>query len=111
MCPTGAISLTAEDGALAYRFNAGQCSECGLCLRSCAQQAIEREVAPSSDPFEAREVYRQPVAPCRRCGSLAPIRSQVDGLCRLCALETGAVPWPASPASASLAPDDGEIRP
>lgn len=92
-------------------LNAGQCSECGLCLRSCAQQAIEREVAPSSDPFEAREVYRQPVAPCRRCGSLAPIRSQVDGLCRLCALETGAVPWPAPPASTSVVPDDGGIRP
>lgn len=111
MCPTGAISLTAEDGALVYRFNAGQCSECGLCLRSCAQHAIERGAAPSSDPFQAREAYRQSVAPCRRCGSLAPTRSQVDGLCRLCALETGAVPWPAPPASTSVVPDDGGIRP
>ena len=111
MCPTGAISLTAEDGVLVYRFNAGQCSECGLCLRSCAQHAIERGAAPSSDPFQAREAYRQSVAPCRRCGSLAPTRSQVDGLCRLCALETGAVPWPAPPASTSVVPDDGGIRP
>ena len=95
MCPTGAISLTVEDGTLVYRFNPGRCSECELCLRSCAQHAIERSAAPASDPFEARETYRQPVAPCRRCGSLAPICSQADGLCRLCALETGAVPGPA----------------
>lgn len=53
MCPTGAISLTVEDGTLVYRFNPGRCSECELCLRSCAQHAIERSAAPASDPFEA----------------------------------------------------------
>lgn len=105
MCPTGAISLAVEDGTLVYRFNPGRCSECELCLRSCAQHAIERSAASASDPFEAREAYRQPVAPCRRCGSLAPIRSQADGLCRLCALETGAVPGPAP------SPNEEEIHP
>ncbi len=93
MCPTGAIQLTAEDGALVYRFNAGLCSECELCLRSCAQRAIRRGARAAADPFEAREAYRQPIAPCRRCGDLAPARSQVDGLCRPCALETGAASW------------------
>ncbi len=110
MCPTGAIQLAAEDGALVYRFNAGLCSECELCLSSCAQRAIRRSAQAAAAPFAAREVYRQPTAPCRRCGALAPVRSQVDGLCRLCAVETGAVSWVPS-AEPAASPEDEAGRP
>lgn len=52
LCPTGALRAYEEKGQMGVEFDADNCVACGLCARTCRQQALL--LAPSSDATPQR---------------------------------------------------------
>mgnify|MGYP001627773626 CR=1 FL=1 len=85
MCPTGALSLSEDQTALAFTESA--CIQCGMCRAACPQSAIELEARLNLDTAaeHPRPALDADAWPCRACGAPVAPRSMVDRILdRLC---------------------------
>lgn len=84
VCPTGALSRYAKDGASGLRFDPRLCIDCGACERACPEQALQmyRESVPGQAQV-GRPLTRHLQRTCTECGTLFSARSGAP-LCPQC---------------------------
>lgn len=85
-CPTGALtSLVQEDSYNKY-FTPGLCLNCHICMETCPKHAITRSQKPIALPFEEKNVFKNLIDYCPKCGQVA-LSIKHNGLCYWCAEE------------------------
>ncbi|HBV85894.1 MAG TPA: (4Fe-4S)-binding protein [Desulfosporosinus sp.] len=84
-CPTQALRITVKDKQSTHLFTSGYCLDCRICMLSCPTQSIIRDRQPISNPFEVKNIYKAPVAKCKRCESYTIVNDQ--NLCFWCEKE------------------------
>lgn len=81
-CPTGAWRVAHEDGAAVLTHDVAACTGCGVCQRSCPQDALTPQPAMATADAGRVAKRRLAVARCRGCHQ--PISASADGLCGNC---------------------------
>lgn len=106
ICPTGALEFARNESSYALAFSASKCIDCGLCLKYCEPNALERRGAPTLGEFISADsivLHTGALNRCRKCRTL--FAGQADsGLCPVCAYRRKR-PFGAVPAQ-SPRPDD-----
>jgi ferredoxin len=85
VCPTGALSRYAKDGASGLRFDPRLCIDCGACERACPEQALQmyRESVPGQAQV-GRPLTRHLQRTCTECGNPFSVRNDASK-CPQCA--------------------------
>ncbi len=81
-CPTGAWRVAHEEGAAVLTHDVAACTGCGVCQRSCPQDALTPRPAIATADSGRVAKRRLAVARCRGCHQ--PISASADGLCGNC---------------------------
>jgi len=86
VCPTGALTASAEEGSRLLHFISALCFNCRLCIDACSQKAARFEeeftLARKGSPDEARVLARISLPRCNLCAD--PMRAGRSGLCPTC---------------------------
>lgn len=87
ICPTGALAFARDENSFQIAFMPSACVNCGLCLKFCEPQAINRQGAPTIGAIISDEpvvLYSGQLTRCRKCNTLFAAKSGED-LCTVCA--------------------------
>jgi ferredoxin len=89
-CPTGAWRVAHEAGAAALTHDVAACTGCGVCQRSCPQDALTPR--PALATADAGRVAKRSLAVvrCRSCQRKTPVGN--DGMCANCRKRLSAAP-------------------
>lgn len=84
-CPTQALQITVEDKECIHSFVSGHCLDCRICMLACPTQSIVRERNIDAAPFALKDIYKAPVAKCKRCEAYTFVNER--NLCYWCEKE------------------------
>ncbi len=84
-CPTQALQISVEGRECTHSFVSGHCLDCRVCMLACPTQSIIRDRLADEEPFDVKNIYKIPVAECKRCETHTLVNEK--NLCYWCEKE------------------------